>query len=95
VPWVQRRPHSPVAHTVWFTPQPLPDDKQPDVADLPGVDRRVTLVHFLEEDPRVHWATLFSYHGDQVQQSGLGRVELCAPFVAVVHGTDLYVDELR
>jgi hypothetical protein len=95
VPWVQGQPHSPIAHSVWFTPQPLPEDKQPDVADIPGLDRRFTLVHFLEEDPRLHWQTQFSHHGDQVHQRGLGRVELCAPFVAVVHGTDRYVDELR
>jgi hypothetical protein len=94
-PWVQGRPHSPVAHSVWFTPQPLPDDKQPDVADLPGLDRRVTIVHFLEEDPRVHWATLFAGHGAHIAAGGKGAMALCAPFVAAVHGTDRYVDELR
>jgi hypothetical protein len=95
VPALQAHAHSPVAHSVWFTPQPLPEDKQPDVADLPGIDRRVTVVHFLEEDPRVHWATQFAGNGDRVAASGLGSMALCAPFVAVVHGTDRYVDELR
>jgi hypothetical protein len=95
VPWVQGRRHSPVAHTVWFTPQPLPEDKQPDVADLPGLDRRVTLVHFLEEDPRLHWSTMLAQHGECVGSAGVGRIELAAPFIAVVHGTDRYVDELR
>jgi hypothetical protein len=95
VPWVQNRPHSPVAHSVWFTPQPLPADKQPDVADQPAIDRRVTIVHFLDEDPRLRWETQFRTHGDHVAAAGLGRLEFCAPFVAVVHGTDRYVDELR
>jgi hypothetical protein len=95
VPWVQQRPHSPVAHSVWFTPQPLPADKQPDVADSPAIDRRVTVVHFLEEDPRLHWETLLRPHGERVDAGGLGSVELGAPFIAVVHGTDRYVDELR
>jgi hypothetical protein len=102
LPWVQRplRPGSastpgPVAQTLRFAPQPLPADKQPDVADIPGVDRRVTLVHFLTEDPRLRWMTRFSRHGARVDAGGLGRMELCAPFVAVEHGTNRYVDELR
>ena len=45
VPWVQRGAHSPVAMTLRFAPQPLPPDKQPDVADIPGVDRRTGGIH--------------------------------------------------
>ncbi len=95
VPWVQRGPHGPVAQTLRFAPQPLPDDKQPDVADIEGVERRVTLVHFLDQDPRLRWMTRFSRHGERVDAGGLGRMELCAPFVAVEHGSNRYVDELR
>jgi hypothetical protein len=95
LPWVQRDPHSPVAQTTRFTPQPLPDDKMPDVDDVPGIERRITLVHFLREDPRIHWLTRFARHGARVDAGGLGRLEFCAPFVAVEHGTNTYVDELR
>jgi len=95
VPWVQRGAHGPVATTLRFAPQPLPEGKQPDVDDIPGLDRRVTLLHFVSEDPRIHWSTRFARHGARVEQSGIGRLELCAPFVAVDHGTNRYVDELR
>jgi hypothetical protein len=95
LPWVQRGRHSPVAQTTRFTPQPLPPDKMPDVADVPGIERRVTLVHFLTEDPRIHWMTRFARHGDRVAEGGLGSLQLCAPFVAASHGTNRYVDELR
>ena len=95
VPWTQRNPHSPVAMTLRFAPQPLPPDKQPDVADIPGADRRITLIHLLNEDPRVHWMTRFARHGAQIDQGGKGKLQLCAPFVAVAHGTNRYVDELR
>ena len=95
VPWTQRNPHSPVAMTLRFAPQPLPPDKQPDVADIPGADRRITLIHLLNEDPRVHWMTRFARHGAQIDQGGKGTLQLCAPFVAVAHGTNRYVDELR
>jgi hypothetical protein len=95
VPWVQQGPHNPVTHTLRFAPQPLPEGKQPDVADIPGLDRRITLLHFLDEDPRLRWQTRFARHGARIESSGLGRMELCAPFIAVAHGTNRYVDELR
>ncbi len=38
VPWVQRGTHVPVTHTLRFAPQPLPEGKQPDVADIPGLE---------------------------------------------------------
>jgi len=55
----------------------------------------VTLLHFSAEDPRIHWQTRFARHGARVENSGLGRIELCAPFTAVSQGTNRYVDELR
>ena len=81
VPWTQRGPHSPVAMTLRFAPQPLPADKQPDVADIPGVDRRVTLIHLLNEDPRVHWMTRFARHGAR----GRGRRQRPYRTVRPVH----------
>ena len=51
VPWVQSGSHTPVVSTLRFAPQPLPEGKQPDVDDIPGIAGRVTLLHFLDEDP--------------------------------------------
>jgi hypothetical protein len=95
LPWVHRSPENPIGMTVWFAPQPLPDDKMPDVADIPGVDRRLTLLHFLDDDPRDVWEPRFAANGDRVELGGVGTMQFAAPFLPVLHGTDLYVDELR
>jgi hypothetical protein len=95
LPWLHRSPDNPIGATVWFRPRPLPEDKQPDVADVPGVDRRLTVLHFLDEDPRLHWDVRFAGNGGRVDRGGAGVMQLAAPFVPVVFGTDKYVDELR
>ena len=85
---------SPIAMTLFFEPLPLPADKMAYVADVPGLDRRITLLSFLEvlpEDCVDAWSGL----GDAVAASGLGKVELTAPFYPTIPGTDTYVDELR
>jgi hypothetical protein len=61
---------------------------------IPGAGRRITIVHFVEHDPARVWQS-FADHGERVAASGLGRLELCAPFIPVLHGTDTYVDQLR
>jgi hypothetical protein len=95
LPWLHRSPGNPIGATVWFAPQPLPEDKQPDVADIPGVDRRLTLLHFLDCDPRECWASLFATNGERIDAGGAGSVRFVAPFIPVIFGTDAYVDELR
>src|SRR5690606_10799554 len=95
LPWLHRSPNNPIGATVWFAPQPLPGDKQPDVADVPGVDRRLTLLHFLECDPRDCWTSLFANNGGRIEAGGVGSMQLSAPFIPVIFGTDAYVDELR
>lgn len=95
LPWLHRSPHDPIGQTVWFAPRPLPADKQPDVADIPGLERRLTLIHFLDVDPRECWATRFAGNGALAAASGRATVQFAAPFVPVVQGTDRYVDELR
>jgi hypothetical protein len=57
--------------------------------------RRITLLWFLEEDPRTCWHKLFRAEGEKVQQGGKGRLELVAPFIPSIMGTDRYIDELR
>lgn len=95
LPWLHRSPADPIGQTVWFAPRPLPADKQPDVADIPGLDRRFTLLHFLEGDPRECWQQRFVPNGERVGASGEATVVLSAPFIPVDQGSDRYVDELR
>ena len=84
-----------VAMCVVFKPIPLPEDKLSYVADLPGIDRRLTLLWFTDDDPRTVWDGSFVGEGDAVAASGLGKVEFVAPFIPTIPGTEKYVDELR
>jgi hypothetical protein len=95
LPLLHRSPDNPIGASVWFRPQPLPDDKQPDANDVPGVERRLTVLHFLDTDPRNVWASHFADNGRRLDAGGVGVMELAAPFLPVVFGTDTYVDELR
>ncbi|HEY7136925.1 MAG TPA: hypothetical protein VIB48_17855 [Acidimicrobiia bacterium] len=84
-----------VAMCLAFAPMPLPEDKMSYVEDVPGLERRLTLLWLTEVDPREVWADRFASGGAAVAAAGLGRVELAAPFIPTVPGTDRYVDELR
>jgi hypothetical protein len=85
---------SPVAMGLLFQPMPLPDDKQPYVKDVEGVDTRLTVLWFLECDPMEAWSE-FEGAGAMLDARGGGRVELMAPFIPTLPGTERYVDELR
>jgi hypothetical protein len=41
------------------------------------------------------WPQTFSPTGAAVAAAGVGRVELAAPFLPTIPGTDAYVDQLR
>ncbi|MFG2889858.1 hypothetical protein [Streptomyces sp. NPDC048248] len=86
---------SPAAMVTVFRPTPLPGDRMAYVKQVEGVDTRLTLLWFLQEDPRDGWSTHFADRVAAVAESGLGRVELIAPFLPTVPGTDRYVAELR
>ncbi|MFH8567165.1 hypothetical protein [Streptomyces sp. NPDC017993] len=86
---------SPAAMVTVFRPTPLPGDRMAYVKQVEGVDTRLTLLWFLQEDPRDRWATHFADRVTAVADSGLGRVELVAPFIPTIPGTDRYVTELR
>jgi len=86
---------TPVAMGLFFAPMPLPADKMAYVKDVEGVDRRVTALWFTETDPASCWAECFAGVGAAVSAAGVGRVELAAPFIPTIPGTDTYVDELR
>jgi hypothetical protein len=78
-----------------FQPMPLPEDKMAYVEDIPGIEGRVTVLHVLGVRPQDCWAELFAGRGDAIAATGRARVELCAPFLPTIPGTDTYVDELR
>lgn len=64
----------------------------------PGADwyeRRLTLLWFIEEAPDACLESLFRPQDATIAATGLGQVELVAPFLPVLPGTDRYVDELR
>jgi hypothetical protein len=84
-----------IAMCLVFRPMPLPTDKQSFVEDLPGLDRRLTLLWFTDGDPRDSWEASFVPEGDAVAAGGLGKVEFVAPFFPTVPGTEKYVNELR
>jgi hypothetical protein len=88
-------PGAAAAMVTVFRPTPLPGDRMTYVKQVEGVDTRLTLLWFLEEDPREHWEAAFAGLDAAVGASGLGRVELVAPFIPTVPGTDRYVDQLR
>ncbi|GKQ36695.1 hypothetical protein [Streptomyces sp. A012304] len=86
---------SPAAMVTVFRPTPLPGDRMTYVKQVEAVDTRLTLLWFLETDPRDAWDRHFTGLEEAVGESGLGRVELLAPFIPTVPGTDRYVDRLR
>jgi hypothetical protein len=86
---------SPVAMGLLFTPMPLPPDRMSYVADVPGVDARVTVLWLCESDPADIWADTFAPETGRVAAGGFGTVAFAAPFVPTLPGTDTYVDELR
>ncbi|MEV0260745.1 hypothetical protein AB0I49_05295 [Streptomyces sp. NPDC050617] len=87
---------SPAAMATVFRPTPLPGDRMSYVKQVEGVDTRLTVLWFLERDPRDCWAGHFDSLGAETAAAGLGaRVELVAPFIPTVPGTDRYVDQLR
>jgi hypothetical protein len=84
---------TPTALVTGFTPIPMPDDAPVDQALPAGMDRRQLLLFFLDEDPRVA-RDAFAGLPAAVAASGLGTVELVAPFIPTIPGTDTYCDQL-
>lgn len=97
--WARRLPErlagSPAALVTVFRPTPLPLDRMSYVEQVEGVDTRLTLLWFLEAHPRDCWEAHLAGLGEELDGSGLGRLELLAPFIPAVPGTDRYVDRLR
>jgi hypothetical protein len=84
----------PVALTMRFAPRPLPGDKLAHVREVDGVEGIVTLLHFLECDPRECWDERFASSESRLAAGGVGRLAVQAAFVPTRHGTNAYTDEL-
>ncbi|WP_128375120.1 hypothetical protein [Streptomyces cavernae] len=91
----KRLADSAAAMVTVFAPTPLPLDRMSYVKQVEGVGTRLTLLWFLQSDPRDVWDDRFTDLDTAVTASGLGEVTLVAPFIPTVPGTDRYVDELR
>lgn len=86
---------SSAAMTLFFEPIPLPADRMSYVDDVPGLERRITLLTLTDEPAADGWAETFVPTGAAVTAAGVGTVELAAPFLPTIPGTDTYVDQLR
>lgn len=84
---------TPLALAAGFTPIPMPDDAPVDQELPAGMDRRQMVLLFSQENPAAcvdAWSGL----ADAVAAHGGGTVELVAPFVPTVPGTDTFCDQL-
>jgi hypothetical protein len=84
----------PVAVSLRFAPRPLPADKLAHVRALEGVEHIVTILHFLDTDPRHCWDDRFASGADTLDSGGVGSLAVQAAFVPTHHGTDTYTNEL-
>ena len=84
----------PLAVTLRFAPRQLPGDKLAHVRELDGVERIITVLHFLEADPQECWEARFSENGQRLQAAGVGTLAVRAAFIPTQHGTNAYTDEL-
>jgi hypothetical protein len=86
-------PDSPIELVVAGTPIPLPEGAPVFQPLNPGEDRRVALLCFLDEDPRMRWQMIHDL-GHAIHTGGHGSVVYAAPFIPTIPGTDTYTDEL-
>jgi hypothetical protein len=80
-------------------PEPLSAEVMQRVGKISGIAddrRRVTVLWFLEKDPREEGVWSFFTAEDEVVRKGnLGKVTFCAPFIPARMGTNTYDDLLR
>ena len=75
-------------------PVPLPAES-PAFVDIPeGFHRRILVVSFFPEDPAASMKEWTRGVSSGVEEAGLGRLLLSAPFIPTIPGTDRYADEL-
>lgn len=91
------RVDSPVVSCVSWQPitrDPETDGNAPmDLGSGTGGEERLIQLFFLETHPRECWDRFVAYAA-AVNDSGLARVILAAPFIPTIVGTDTYTDQL-
>ncbi len=90
-------PDSPVAMvSSWrpIIPEGGGSDAPMDLGSGPGTPQRSAQVCFVEEDPAAVW-DLFRSYASAIDDSGIATVQLAAPFIPTIVGTDTYTDQLR
>jgi hypothetical protein len=86
----------PAAMCTAFRPMPLPAGRMSYVKPVEGLHTRLTLLWFLDVPPQDCWQDSFTGLVEETAAAVPGaRVELVAPFLPTVPGTDRYVDQLR
>jgi len=75
-------------------PEPLPDDAPSNVDRAEHPERRILVLGFHSQDPGVSSCDWAGRLCTRVEDAGLGRLLLSAPFIPTVPGTDRYTDEL-
>ncbi len=80
----------PIGQVLDFAQTEFPTGAPP----LTGRVDELVRCYFTDADPADAWAGSFAPLGEAVEAGGLGRVELAAPFIPTVPGTDRYQDEL-
>ncbi|KIW29380.1 uncharacterized protein PV07_05198 [Cladophialophora immunda] len=66
-----------------------------DVASTANDPCKMTILWFLDKDPREIWNGIFSAEPELVRQSGQGQLSFMIPFIPAKLGTNKYVDQLR
>ena len=82
---VSWKPEQPAESVTGAAPMPLGTEGG-------GLERTMQLL-FCDADPRTDWDRVKAY-ATAVEDSGLARVLLAAPFLPTVIGTDTYTDQL-
>jgi len=79
---------------IGFTPTSLPDDAPSYVKRPEGLAQRVLLLNFYSGDSGPAHRAFTTSIVRLLEEAGLGRLELAAPFIPTIPGTDEYADEL-
>jgi hypothetical protein len=87
---------SPVAQSLAFQPEQLPDDAPKYVARVPEdiLQRRWLVLSFLEANPREWWDARIPGLEQGAAASGMAQLIYGAAFIPTVPGKDTYLDEL-
>ncbi len=84
----------PVPVSLRFDPRPLPKDTFAHMRQVEGVEQIVTVLHFLDGDPRDAWDDRFAATADTAASGKVATLAAQAAFVPTHHGTNDYVNEL-